>query len=75
LKTPGCFNYIADDYRNVQWNPIDVGQDVPFITMLGFQEGNELPVTSGRLIRNLGGKSTYVGSELQRLGGGRGEPS
>ena len=25
LKTPGCFNYIADDYRNVQWNHIDVG--------------------------------------------------
>ncbi|QRR07811.1 hypothetical protein FPJ27_16370 [Burkholderia sp. MS455] len=74
LKTPGCFNYIADDYRNVQWNHIDLGQDVTFITMLGFQEGNELPVTIGRLIRNLGGKSTYVVSEMQLLVEGREEP-
>lgn len=65
LKMLGCFNYIVDDYWNVQWNYIDLGQDVMFIMMFGFQEGNELLVMIGWLICNFGGKLIYVVLEMQ----------
>jgi hypothetical protein len=38
---------------------------VTLITMLGFQEGNELPDTIGKIIRQIGGARTYVLSEMQ----------
>ncbi len=61
----GSFNYLAADYRTVEAWKLAQGQDVTIITMLGFQEGNELPVTTGRLIRNLSGGPTYIISEMQ----------
>lgn len=61
----GSFNYLAADYRTVESWKLDQGQDMTIITMLGFQEGNELPVTTGRLIRSLSGGPTYVISEMQ----------
>ena len=59
------FNYLAQDFRDVQRQHIECGQDVTLITMLGFQEGNELPGTIGDLIQRVGGKRTYVLSEMQ----------
>lgn len=65
LHKTGSFNYIAADYRGLTKQSIRHDQDITLITMLGFQEGNELPVTTGRLIRNLADESTYVVSEMQ----------
>lgn len=61
----GSFNYIAADYRTVTHADLRHDQDITLITLLGFQEGNELPVTTGRLIRSLAGDATYIVSEMQ----------
>lgn len=65
LPTAQGFNYLAEDFRNLERQHIERGQDVTLITMLGFQEGNELPGTIGDIIRSMGGKRTYVLSEMQ----------
>ncbi len=59
------FNYLAKNFRDLERHHIERGQDVTLITMLGFQEGNELPGTIGDIIRSVGGKQTYVLSEMQ----------
>ncbi|CAM3667295.1 hypothetical protein CCOS865_05223 [Pseudomonas reidholzensis] len=61
----GSFNYIAADYRTVTHDDLHHDQELTLITLLGFQEGNELPVSTGRLIRNLAGNATYILSEMQ----------
>ncbi|WP_409272826.1 hypothetical protein [Pseudomonas sp. KCJK9111] len=65
LGNQGSFNYIAADYRTVTREALHPGEDITLITLLGFQEGNEWPVSTGRLIRTLAGKGTYVLSEMQ----------
>lgn len=61
----GSFNYIAADYRTVTHADLCFDQDLTLITLLGFQEGNELAVSTGRLIRTLAGDNTYILSEMQ----------
>lgn len=65
LREPGDFNYLAADYRTVTEAALRHDQDLTLITLLGFQEGNELPVSTGRLIRSLAGNTTYILSEMQ----------
>lgn len=65
VQADGSFNYIAADYRTVTHEALRHDQEVTLITLLGFQEGNELPVSTGRLIRSLAGDSTYILSEMQ----------
>jgi hypothetical protein len=65
LATPQGFRYLATDFRTLCRSHIEHGQDVTLITMLGFQEGNELPDTIGQIIRQIGGERTYVLSEMQ----------
>ena len=65
LESSKHFNFIADDYRNVVRSQIEHGQHLTIITMLGFQEGNELPSTIGDLINAMGGQSTHILSEMQ----------
>nr|WP_314480770.1 hypothetical protein [uncultured Pseudomonas sp.] len=65
LDGQGSFNYIAADYRTITREDLHHDQDITLITLLGFQEGNEWPVSTGRLIRTLAGKETYVLSEMQ----------
>ncbi|MNE15548.1 hypothetical protein D3C76_590260 [compost metagenome] len=65
VQGDGSFNYIAADYRTVTKDTLRHDQDLTLITLLGFQEGNELPVSTGRLIRNLAGDTTYILSEMQ----------
>lgn len=70
VASRGSFHYIAADFHSVTAQCLNHGQDITLITMLGFQEGNELPVTTGRLIRNLSAQSTYIISEMQLYGEG-----
>ena len=65
VEQHGSFNYIAADYRTVERADLHHEQDITLITLLGFQEGNELPVTTGRLIRSLASDATYIISEMQ----------
>ncbi|WLI08363.1 MULTISPECIES: class I SAM-dependent methyltransferase [Pseudomonas] len=65
LSAPQRFRYLATDFRELCRRHIECGQDVTLITMLGFQEGNELPDTIGRIIRRVGGARTYILSEMQ----------
>ncbi len=65
LAAPQGFRYLATDFRGLCRRHIERGQDVTLITMLGFQEGNELPDTIGKIIRQIGGARTYVLSEMQ----------
>ncbi len=65
LAAPQEFRYLATDFRALCRDDIECGQDVTLITMLGFQEGNELPETIGQIIRRVGGARTYVLSEMQ----------
>lgn len=65
VQADGSFNYIAADYRTVTHDALRHDQELTLITLLGFQEGNELPVSTGRLIRNLAGDTTYILSEMQ----------
>ncbi|XVO88958.1 hypothetical protein ACQ9Y2_07785 [Pseudomonas palleroniana] len=65
LAAPQEFRYLATDFRALLRDDIECGQDVTLITMLGFQEGNELPETIGQIIRQVGGARTYVLSEMQ----------
>ncbi|EKT4523943.1 hypothetical protein QEM13_003222 [Pseudomonas putida] len=65
VQGAGSFNYMAADYRTVTRDALRHDQDLTLITLLGFQEGNELPVSTGRLIRNLAGDATYILSEMQ----------
>ena len=65
VQADGSFNYIAADYRTVTHDALRHDQELTLITLLGFQEGNELPVSTGRLIRNLAGDATYILSEMQ----------
>lgn len=65
VEKNGGFRYVAADYRHMTRESMRRGHDITVITMLGFQEGNELPVTTGRLIRDLADDSTYVLSEMQ----------
>ncbi|WP_339519664.1 hypothetical protein [Pseudomonas proteolytica] len=65
LPTPQGFSYLATDFRDLHRHQLERGQDVTLITMLGFQEGNELPDTIGEIIRRVGGTRTYVLSEMQ----------
>lgn len=65
VQSDGSFNYMAADYRNVTHDLLRHDQELTLITLLGFQEGNELPVSTGRLIRNLAGETTYILSEMQ----------
>ncbi|MFJ4154466.1 hypothetical protein ACIPZF_06595 [Pseudomonas sp. NPDC089752] len=65
VQAEGSFNYIAADYRTVTHDDLRHDQELTLITLLGFQEGNELPVSTGRLIRNLAGDTTYILSEMQ----------
>lgn len=65
LATPQGFSYLATDFRDLSRHQLERGQDVTLITMLGFQEGNELPDTVGEIIRRVGGMRTYVLSEMQ----------
>lgn len=61
----GSVHYLAADYRTVSHEQLRHDQDLTLITMLGFQEGNEAPAATGRLIRNLAGEATYIISEMQ----------
>lgn len=65
VQADGSFNYIAADYRTVTHDVLRDDEELTLITLLGFQEGNELPVSTGRLIRNLAGGKTYILSEMQ----------
>lgn len=65
LASPQRFRYLASDFRALFRHHIERGQDLTLITMLGFQEGNELPDTIGQIIRQVGGSRTYVLSEMQ----------
>jgi hypothetical protein len=65
LASPQGFRYLATDFRDLSRHHIECGQDVTLITMLGFQEGNELPDSIGQIIRRVGGTRTYVLSEMQ----------
>lgn len=65
LRHAEHFHFIADNYHKVKQKNIDYGQDITFITLLGFQEGNEHPEMTARLIRQLGGNSALVLSEIQ----------
>ncbi|NVZ68435.1 hypothetical protein [Pseudomonas costantinii] len=65
LGAPQGFRYLSTDFRELCRSHIESGQDVTLITMLGFQEGNELPETIGQIIRQIGGARTYVLSEMQ----------
>lgn len=65
LAAPQGFRYLSTDFRSLYRRHIDCGQDVTLITMLGFQEGNELPDTIGQILRRIGGARTYVLSEMQ----------
>ena len=65
VQADGSFNYIAADYRTVTHDVLRHDEELTLITLLGFQEGNELPVSTGRLIRNLAGGMTYILSEMQ----------
>ncbi|WP_433735059.1 hypothetical protein [Pseudomonas monteilii] len=65
VQGDGSFNYIAADYRPVTHDDLRHDQELTLITLLGFQEGNELPVSTGRLIRSLAGETTYILSEMQ----------
>ena len=65
LSEHGDFNYVAADYRTITHAALRHDQDLTLITLLGFQEGNELPVSTGRLIRSLAGDTTYILSEMQ----------
>ncbi|MFC6300953.1 hypothetical protein GNF76_23685 [Pseudomonas sp. CCM 7893] len=65
LETPQGFCYLATDFRDLRRHHLERGQDATLITMLGFQEGNELPDTIGEIIRQVGGTRTYVLSEMQ----------
>ncbi|MEC4561659.1 hypothetical protein [Pseudomonas inefficax] len=65
VQADGSFNYIAADYRTVTHDVLRRDEELTLITLLGFQEGNELPVSTGRLIRNLAGGKTYILSEMQ----------
>ncbi|MEG0245668.1 MAG: hypothetical protein RR726_24875 [Pseudomonas sp.] len=65
VREDGSFNYIAADYRTVTHDDLRHDQELTLITLLGFQEGNELPVSTGRLIRSLAGSTTYILSEMQ----------
>ncbi|PRA28287.1 hypothetical protein [Pseudomonas poae] len=65
LAAPEGFRYLATDFRTLRRRHIECGQDMTLITMLGFQEGNELPHTIGEIIQRVGGARTYVLSEMQ----------
>ncbi|NQD55887.1 hypothetical protein HP546_11060 [Pseudomonas sp. CM25] len=65
VQADGSFNYIAADYRTLTHDALRHDQELTLITLLGFQEGNELPVSTGRLIRSLAGETTYILSEMQ----------
>ncbi len=65
LPAPENFRYLAIDFRALCRDDIECEQDVTLVTMLGFQEGNELPETIGQIIRRIGGTRTYVLSEMQ----------
>lgn len=65
LMAPQGFGYLASDFRELRRHHIERGQDVTLITMLGFQEGNELPDTLGEIIHRMGSTRTYVLSEMQ----------
>lgn len=65
VQADGSFNYIAADYHTVTHDVLHHDEELTLITLLGFQEGNELPVSTGRLIRNLAGEKTYILSEMQ----------
>ena len=65
LKSADHFRFLARNYHHVDRTELECGQDITLITMLGFQEGNELPPKIGQLINQLGGMSTYIISEVQ----------
>ncbi len=65
LDNENNFHYVAANYHHLCRSDIDRKQDLTLITMLGFQEGNELPTVIGELIRNLSDSTTYVVSEMQ----------
>jgi hypothetical protein len=65
IADPINFHYFAADYRTVTQDTLHHDQDLTLITMLGFQEGNEPPVVTGRLIRTLADHTTYIVSEMQ----------
>ncbi|AHG40793.1 hypothetical protein N018_11245 [Pseudomonas syringae CC1557] len=65
LSDGNDFRYMAANYHHLLRPDIDRQQDLTLITMLGFQEGNEMPEVIGKLLGNLGGRTTYVVSEMQ----------
>ncbi|NMZ97646.1 hypothetical protein [Pseudomonas lundensis] len=65
IADPANFNYLAADYRTVTHDTLRHDQDLTLITMLGFQEGNESPLATGRLIQALADDTTCIISEMQ----------
>lgn len=65
IADPARFHYLAADYRRVTQETLRHDQNLTLITMFGFQEGNEPPAVTGRLIRALADEHTYIVSEMQ----------